>query len=147
MLQTGPYNKLGGSFFPLTSNFDDIFEGFTETVYKADSNSYPRYSIYTDGEDTAYITVAVTGIPESSLKAYQDDEGYLVIEADVPKDTRDYVVKQYPVKSFTKKFVIDKRFEIGTIAVENGELIVRLNRTTPKRREIPIIGKPTEEAA
>jgi len=129
------------SLFPLTSDFDKIFEDFSSEIYKADSSSYPRYNIFISDDETAFISVAVTGIPEESLKAYIDDEGYLVIEADVKKDTRDYSVKQYPVKSFTKKFVIDKRYEVGTIVVENGELTVRLNRKEPKRKEIPIIGK------
>ena len=145
------FTNLNGPLFPLTPNFDDIFETFANDVYKSDTNSYPRSNIYSDGDDTAFITIAVTGIPEDALSAYVDDEGYLVVEANIPKDNREYLLKQYPVKSFTKKFWIDKKFEVGTIVIENGELIVRLNRVEPKKREIPIIGKPvtesTEEAA
>jgi HSP20 family molecular chaperone IbpA len=139
------------SLFPLTSDFDRFFDNFSQEIYKADTNSFPRYNLYNDGDETAFISIAVTGIPEENLEAFMDDEGYLVIKADIDKDRRDYIVKQYPVKSFEKKFWIDKRYEVGTIVVENGELTVRLNRKEPKRKEIPIIGKTidteTEEAA
>ena len=129
------------SLFPLTSDFDRFFDNFSQEIYKSDTNSFPRYNLYNDGDETAFISIAVTGIPEENLEAFMDDEGYLVIKADIDKDKRDYIVKQYPVKSFEKKFWIDKKFEVGTIIVENGELTVRLNRKEPKRKEIPIIGK------
>jgi HSP20 family molecular chaperone IbpA len=135
------------TLFPLTSDFDRFFEDFSKEIYKSDTNSFPRYNLYTDGEETAFISIAVTGIPEEKLEAFIDDEGYLVIKADIEKDKRDYIVKQYPIKSFEKKFWIDKRYEVGTIVVENGELTVRLNRKEPKRKEIPIIGKTIDTKA
>ena len=136
-----------GSLFPLTPNFDDIFEDFSEKIYKSDSGSYPRSNIYADGDNTAYITVACTGIPEDKLNVFIDDDDYLVVQAEVEKDTRDYITKQYPVKSFSKKFWIDKKMDIGTVIYENGELIIRLNRKEPRKREIPIISSKLEDAA
>jgi len=127
------------NLFPVTNTFDDIFEEFSSKVYKAESG-YPRTNIYNDEEGNAFITVAVTGIPEDRIKVYIDDEDFLTVEASVNADTRNYQLKGYPVKSFTRKFWIDKKYEIGTAIVENGELIIRLNRTIPKRREIPILG-------
>ncbi len=127
------------TLFPITNGFDDFFNEFSTKVYNTE-NGYPRTNIYTDSEDNAFISLAVTGIPKESLKLYVDDDDYLVVEASVEQDKRNYNLKGYPVKSFKRKFWVDKKYEIGTVIVENGELIIRLNRKEPKHREIPIIG-------
>ena len=126
------------TLFPVTNTFDDIFEEFSTKVYNAESG-YPRTNIYTDEDENAFLSLAVTGIPEDKIQVYIDDDDYLTVEANIGTDNRNYQLKGYPVKSFQKKFWIDKKYEIGQAIVENGELIIRLNRTTPKRREIPII--------
>ena len=133
------YNTL----FPVTNGFDDFFEEFGTKVYNTETG-YPKTNIYTDEEDNAFISLAVTGIPEDEIQVYVDDEDYLTVESQIATDTRDYKLKSYPVKSFKKRFWVDKKYDIGSAVVENGELIIRLNRKTPKRREIPIIGKNIE---
>ena len=75
------------TLFPLTSEFDKFFEDFSKEVYKSDTNSFPRYNLYMNGNETAFISVAVTGIPEESLSAFMDD-GYPVIKAEIEKDSR-----------------------------------------------------------
>jgi HSP20 family molecular chaperone IbpA len=126
------------TLFPVTSAFDDIFGEFSTKVYNTDTG-YPKTNIYTDEDDNAFIAVAVTGIPERDISVYVDDDDYLVVEANVANDTRKYQHKGYPIKSFKKRFWVDNKYEIGQAVVENGELIIRLNRTTPKRRNIEII--------
>jgi HSP20 family molecular chaperone IbpA len=126
------------TLFPVTNTFDDIFEEFSTKVYNTETG-YPRTNIYTDEDENAFLSLAVTGIPEDKIQVYIDDDDYLTVEANIGTDNRNYQLKGYPVKSFQKKFWIDKKYEIGQAIVENGELIIRLNRTTPKRREIPII--------
>jgi len=128
------------TLFPVTNGFDDFFEEFSTKVYNTETG-YPRTNIYTDEDDNAFISLAVTGIPEDKIQVYIDDDDYLTVEANIGTDTRNYQLKGYPVKSFQKKFWVDKKYEIGQAVVENGELIIRLNRKTPKRREIPVIGK------
>ncbi len=125
--------------FPMTSNFDEIFNDFSDTVYRSDNINYPKYNIFDDQDGNAFISVACTGIPEESLSVYINDEGLLVIESKVEKDTRNYSVKQYPIKSFERKFRIGSKHEIGTVVYENGELVIRLNKKEPTRKEIPII--------
>ena len=124
--------------FPMTTNFDEFFGDFSEKVFKEDTG-YPKYNIWSDEDENAFISIACTGIPEESLNAYIDDEGLLVIEAEVDKDEREYATKLYPVKSFQKKFVIGTKHEIGTITYENGELTIRLNKKDPVKKEIPIL--------
>jgi HSP20 family molecular chaperone IbpA len=121
----------------MTQNFDELFSAFSDEVYKSDTG-YPRYNIW-NSEDSSFISIACTGIPEEQLNAYIDDEGLLVIEAVIEQDNREYIAKQYPIKSFQKRFVIGNKHEIGTITYENGELTVRLNQKEPTRKEIPII--------
>ena len=126
--------------FPITSNFDDIFSDFVDTAYKVDT-SYPPYSIY-EIDDNAFIEIALAGFQESDLDVYQDDDGYLVIKgerADNPE--RKYQHKGISYRKFTKKFKIDKNYEPGTAVFENGLLTIRLNRTEPKRKEIPIMSE------
>jgi len=125
--------------FPMTSNYDEIFNEFSDTVYRSDNIGYPKFNIFDDSEDNAFISLACTGIPEESLSVYINDDGLLVIESNLDKDDRNYSVKQYPIKSFERKFKIGNKHEIGTVVYENGELVIRLNKKEPTRKEIPII--------
>ena len=131
------YNMIN-SLFPITQDFDDVFEDFATNVLKSDSG-YPKWNL-AKVDDDLILSVAVTGIPKENIEVYLDDEDLLTIESNVETDDHEYVYKGYPVKSFKKKFSIDKRFEVGTVIHENGELSVRLNRKTPTKRDIPIIG-------
>jgi HSP20 family molecular chaperone IbpA len=140
------FNSKFPTIFPLSSEFDKIFEEFSNEIYKTESSGYPKVNMWFDEEGNGYISIACTGIPEKALNAYIDDEGALVVEAQVPKDTRDYVMKSYPIKSFKKRFIVDKRHEIGTIVYENGELIIRLNKKDPVKQEIPIISSNVSDS-
>jgi len=128
---------VNSALLPVTSIFDELFDDLGTKTFNVDTQ-YPKYNVYDDGED-AFISVAVTGIPEEKIQIYMDDSDYLVIEANPQKDTRNYQHKGYPIKSFKKRFWIDNRFNVGSAVVENGELVIRLNRTKPKRRNIEII--------
>ena len=125
--------------FPMTSNYDEILNDFSDTIYRSDNVNYPKYNIFDDQDGNAFISLACTGIPEESLSVYINDDGLLVIESKIEKDERNYQVKQYPVKSFIRKFQIGNKHEIGTVVYDNGELVVRLNKKEPVRKEIPIM--------
>ena len=136
------------SLFPYNQIFDEFFNEAVDKTLRSDTQNYPKFNIYeTDDGDRIFISVAVTGIPKEKIDVYINDDGNLVIEADVEKDTRKYITKGYPIKSFKRTFMFDKKFDVHSVVHENGELIIEFVRKTPKKQQIPILSGDIREAA
>jgi HSP20 family molecular chaperone IbpA len=128
------------TLFPYSTIFDEFFNEAVDKSLRSDNNSYPKFNIYeTEDGERVFISLAVTGIPREKIEVYINDDGNLVIESNVEKDNRKYIVKGYPIKSFKRIFVFDKKYEVQNVVHENGELIVEFVRKEPKKRQIPIL--------
>jgi len=126
------------NFYPISRDFESIFEDFTDKAFKQ-ADAYPVYNIYTsEDNDEAFIEIAVTGLGEENLKAY-DDEGMLVIEGKYPEDEtgKRYFHRGLSRKDFTRKFKIDN-FYVEEISVVNGLMSIHLRKQAPERKSIPI---------
>ncbi len=135
------------TLYPITRDFDRIFDDFTSETFKLDEN-YPPYSIYTiEDEDgnSAFIEIALAGFNEDEIDVYEDSDGFLVVDGEKSSNNLDkkYLHRGISFRKFSKKFKIDK-YEIGSAIFENGLLTIRLNQSPKKRREIPVIGRTIE---
>jgi molecular chaperone IbpA len=128
------------NIYPITRDFDEIFENFTSSVYKVDNN-YPPYNIFTIEDEERYgkIEIACAGIPEENIKVYFDDSDLLVVEGTYPEaKERQYTHKGLSTKDFAKKFRLEKNWEIKEVNYENGLLEILLIQNKPKKQFIPI---------
>jgi HSP20 family molecular chaperone IbpA len=137
------------TLFPYSSIFDEFLNEAVEKTFRSDTNSYPKFNIYEeDNGERVFVSLAVTGIPREKIEVYINDDGNLVIESNIEKDSRKYIIKGYPIKSFKRTFIFDKKYEVQNVIHENGELIVEFVRKEPKKRQIPILpGHDEFEAA
>jgi len=129
-------------FYPITADFDKLFEDFTNELTKSSTN-YPPYNIGTiQKEDTKYglIEIAVTGLTEKDVKVYFDDEGLLTIEGKYPKIETEinYNFKSLSSKDFTRKFKLEKNYTVKAVQLENGLLRIFLKEDKPEIQTIPI---------
>ncbi len=147
--------------YPITDNFDDLFEELTASSYKSDVN-YPPYNIYMETDDTdqgqeegliiepsptGIIEIAVTGLSETDVQVYFE-EGVLVIEGNYPKDNEK--IKQYEhrglsSKDFVKKIQLEKNWEVEDIEVYNGLMTISFKENKPEKKFLAINGNPNED--
>jgi molecular chaperone IbpA len=126
--------------YPITRDFGDLFDTFTESAFKAD-NSYPVYNTYkTEDEEKEklFIEIAITGLTEKDVKAYFDEDNYLVIEGKYPEEERSYFHRGLSRKDFKRKFELGKNLEVKSITAKNGVLTVELQDNIPEIELIPI---------
>ena len=113
--------------------------------------AYPPYNIETDGEDAYRITVAVAGFKHDELDVSLDD-GVLNIagkHADEDQDVT-YLHRGIAGRSFQLKFNLVDHIEVRGANLENGILVVDLERKIPealKPRQIEIKAHPIKDFA
>ena len=140
--------------YPITDNFDDLFEELASSSYKSDVN-YPPYNIYMETDDTdqeegliiepsptGIIEIAVTGLSETDVQVYFDD-GILVVEGNYPKDNdkiKQYEHRGLSSKDFVKKIQLEKNWEVEDIEVYNGLMTISFKENKPKKTFLAING-------
>jgi molecular chaperone IbpA len=130
--------------YPITRDFGTLFDTFQESAFKADT-SYPVYNTFKidnpdeiNADSKSFIEIAVTGLSEKDIKAYFDEDNYLVIEGKYPEEDRTYFHRGLSRKDFKRKFELGKNVEVKNITVKNGILIVELQDNIPETKLIPI---------
>lgn len=139
------------TFYPISKDFDSVLESLTSDAYKS-APTYPPYNIFEE-EQGGVIEMAVTGLSEKDIQIYFDEDNYLVIEGKYP-DTSEkmYKHKGLSKKDFTRKFRLEKNYNVQSAEVKDGLLRIALHREDPKRQLIPIntqnaLDAPAEETA
>ncbi|MGA7808842.1 Hsp20 family protein [Bradyrhizobium sp.] len=130
-----------------TVGFDRLFDAFDE-VQKAAEDTYPPYNIERIDQDRFRISVALAG--------FSADEIALTLEHDVltlegrkaENEGRTFLYRGISARPFRRQFTLADHVEVKGAAVENGLLVIDLERRVPetmKPRSIAINGPvPTD---
>ena len=113
--------------------------------------SYPPYNIETDGEDAYRVTVAVAGFGESDLDVTLENETLTISgkKADEAEDVA-FLHRGIAGRNFQLKFNLADHIKVNGANLENGVLVVDLEREVPeelKPRQIEIQTNPIKTLA
>ena len=113
--------------------------------------SYPPYNIETDGEDAYRISVAVAGFDRDELDLTLDhDELTITGKKEGDADSVSYLHRGIAGRSFNLKFNLADHVKVVCANLENGILVVDLEREIPeelKPRTIKIETHPIKDLA
>jgi molecular chaperone IbpA len=125
-----------------TVGFDQLFNDMDKILNNsASNNSYPPYNIVRLDQDNFVIEIAVAGFSEDELDV-SIDQGQLIVSGSTKEsDDRTYMYKGIGTRNFTRTFRLDHYIEVTDAKIQNGLLVVGLQRIIPdelKPRKIEI---------
>jgi len=129
----------------------DRMHRMLETTNRREEVTYPPYNIETDGEDAYRITVAIAGFSEQELDIILVKEELSIVGKKEPvEDKVSYLHRGIAGRSFNLKFNLADHVKVVHANLENGVLVVDLEREVPeelKPRKIEIETHPIKELA
>jgi molecular chaperone IbpA len=135
-----PMQKFSIGFDQLLDDMDRILNNGQQ------SNTYPPYNIVSISDDHFSIEIAVAGFTEEELDVTVENNQLIVsgnkaIEVTEEKSSRIYLYRGIGLRSFRRNFHLDRHIEVSGAKIENGPLIISLERIIPdelKARKIDI---------
>lgn len=135
-----PMQKFSIGFDQLLDDMDRILNNGQQ------SNTYPPYNIVRISDDHFSIEIAVAGFTEEELDVTVENNQLIVsgnkaIEVTEEKSSRIYLYRGIGLRSFRRNFHLDRHIEVSGAKIENGLLIISLERIIPdelKARKIDI---------
>lgn len=122
---------------PLLLGFDH-FERMLDQASKASAEGYPPYNIEQKGDKNLVITLAVAGFSMDELNVSLEDNqlvirGQLVenLENDLDKETV-FLHRGIASRQFQRSFVLAEGIEVKSASLDNGLLIIKLERIQPE---------------
>lgn len=120
---------------------DQLFQELTRTMETNNSNGYPPYNIVAVNENEYVIELAVAGFRQENLDITVD-RNQLIVEGNIEdKEQRNYMHRGISARRFVRTFTLADHVQVRDARVDNGLLIVSLERVVPeelKPRRIPI---------
>ena len=135
---------------PFLLGFDQL-ERALDRVSKTSADGYPPYNIETDGEDAYRVTVAVAGFGEDDLDVTLENDT-LTISGKKANEAEEaaYLHRGIAGRDFQLKFSLADHIKVNGANLENGVLVVDLEREVPedlKPRQIEIQTNPIKTLA
>ena len=123
---------------PLLLGFDH-FERILDQASKVSAEGYPPYNIEQTGENGLRITLAVAGFSMSELNVSLEDN-QLVIRGQLSADNENGLDNEQTVflhrgiasRQFQRSFVLAEGIEVKNASLDNGLLLIELERLQPK---------------
>ena len=129
----------------------DRMHRMLETTNRQEEVTYPPYNIGTHAENSYWITVAVAGFGKQELDITLEKEGLSIVGKKTPSEDKvSYLHRGIAGRSFNLKFNLAEHVKVVRANLENGVLLVNLEREVPEElrlREIEIKTHPNKELA
>ena len=114
--------------------FDRVFDILDRQFANSVSTTYPPYNIIKEGEDNYKVEIAVAGFKEDELDITVKDYT-LTVTGEQKRDESEgvtYLHKGISARNFTRTFTLGDHVEVKSATVQNGLLIVSLEREVPE---------------
>jgi molecular chaperone IbpA len=129
----------------------DRMHRLLEATNRREEITYPPYNIETDGEDAYRISVAVSGFSDKDLDITLEKEELSIVGKKEPVEGEvSYLHRGIAGRSFNLKFNLADHVKAVNANLENGVLVVDLEREVPeelKPRKITIETHPIKDLA
>ena len=125
-----------------TIGFEPLFTRL-HTYNARESIGYPPYNLDQDADGTHYrLELAVAGFKQEELEVSITDDRVLVVKGSrIKNDDRTWIHRGIAARDFEKSFTLADRIKVIGAKMEDGLLIIDLEREVPedkKPRRIPI---------
>lgn len=120
--------------------FEDQFDRLARLHHEATAvkaPNYPPYNIRKVEELKYVIEIAVAGFRRDEIDI-EYAENKLIVKGEINRDDKesaDFLFKGIADRSFTRTFVLDDQVEIRGAALENGMLMIALERVIPEEKK------------
>lgn len=121
-------------FYRNSIGIDQLFDTMINRIDNSNSTNYPPYNIIKHNDDNYTIEVAVAGFADGEIDV-QVNDGQLIItgdKAEVEVEQDNYLHQGIGTRKFIRTFQLAEYVEVKTATVENGILIVSLERNVPE---------------
>lgn len=122
----GPLNRVA-------VGFEGIFREMEKLHLNHQTSIYPPYNIITIDEDRFQIELAVAGFSEENLNITV--ENYILTVSGnkgEEEDTRTFIHRGIAMRNFTRPFRLAAHIEVESAKIENGLLVITLQRKIPE---------------
>ncbi len=122
-------------FAPLprsTIGFDRLFELLDQTAHFEPSDGFPPYDIEKTGEDAYRVTLAVPGFTPDEI-SIESQPNLMIVSGQRTTDRGGhYLHRGLTARSFERRFNLADFVEVKGARLENGLLVVELQREVPE---------------
>lgn len=118
-----------------TVGFDRVFDILDRQFANSVSTTYPPYNIIKEAEDNYKIEIAVAGFREDELDITVKDYVLTVTGEQKREENAEgptYLHKGISARSFTRTFTLGDHVEVKGAVVQNGLLVISLEREVPE---------------
>jgi len=125
---------LNNSPIPYTIGFEKLFDQLDEFIHHSKKlPSYPPYNIKRDG-DNFTIEMALAGFSKDDIEVTVT-ENMLTVSSNKENSKKDELYKGISDRKFTRNFSIADDIIIKSAKLENGLLVIKLEREIPEEKK------------
>ena len=125
---------LNNSPIPYTIGFEKLFDQLDEFIYHSKKlPSYPPYNIKRDG-DNFTIEMALAGFSKDDIEVTVTED-ILTVSSNKDNTKENEVYKGISNRKFTRNFSMADDIVVKSVKLENGLLIIKLERVIPEDKK------------
>ena len=120
-------------FYRNSVGIDRLFDSMLSRIDSSSSTNYPPYNIIKKDDDNYVIEIATAGFAEGEIDVQVNDGQLIVTGEKMENDSEtDYLHQGIGARKFLRSFQLAEYVEVKSAAVENGILVVILEREVPE---------------
>ena len=120
-------------FYKNSVGIDRLFDSMLSRIDNSTSTNYPPYNIIKKDEDNYVIEVATAGFAEGEIDVQVNDGQLIVTGEKAETETEvNYLHQGIGTRKFVRSFQLAEYVEVKSATVENGILVVSLEREVPE---------------
>jgi len=120
-------------FYRNSIGIDRLFDSMLSRIDNSTSNNYPPYNIIKKDDDNYVIEVATAGFAEGEIDVQVNDGQLIVTGEKAETETEvNYLHQGIGTRKFVRSFQLAEYVEVKSATVENGILVVTLERLVPE---------------
>lgn len=120
-------------FYRNSVGIDRLFDSMLSRIDSTTSTNYPPYNIIKKDEDNYVIEIATAGFAEGEIDVQVNDGQLIVTGEKAESETEvNYLHQGIGTRKFVRSFQLAEYVEVKSATVENGILIVQLEREVPE---------------
>jgi len=135
-------------FYRATVGFDRVFDMLDSMAGQSSHSGYPPYNIEKTADDAWRIVMAVAGFTEAELNVTQKEDELLVTGKGHPdrNETTEYLYRGIGGRDFERRFQLADHVRVTGARLQNGLLMVDLQRELPEEKKPRVIRIEAEAA-
>ena len=122
---------------PFSVGFDSIFDHFDNHLEytRSQNQTYPPYNINKIDELNYQIEIALAGFGKKDIDVQYADNQLTIKSVENDKEEKDTIHRGISKRQFTRKFTIADEIEVKGAKMEDGMLLIDLEKIVPEEKK------------